>query len=54
MEEAAAAIFSIVNAKMADLVRKVSVERGHDPRDFFAVCAYGGLGPLHGGAILRR
>jgi N-methylhydantoinase A len=46
IEAAAAAIFSIVNAKMADLVRKVSVERGHDPRDF-VVCAYGGLGPLH-------
>jgi N-methylhydantoinase A len=46
IEAAAAAIFSIVNAKMADLVRKVSVERGHDPRDFL-VCAYGGLGPLH-------
>ncbi len=46
IEEAAAAVFAIVNAKMADLVRKVSVERGHDPRDF-AVCAYGGLGPLH-------
>jgi N-methylhydantoinase A len=44
--QAAAGIFSIVNAKMADLVRKVSVERGHDPRDF-VLCAYGGLGPLH-------
>jgi N-methylhydantoinase A len=43
---AAAAIFAIVNAKMADLVRKITVERGHDPRDF-ALCAYGGLGPLH-------
>jgi N-methylhydantoinase A len=46
IEDAAAAVFAIVNAKMADLVRKVSVERGHDPRDF-VVCAYGGLGPLH-------
>jgi N-methylhydantoinase A len=43
---AAAGIFAIVNAKMADLVRKVTVERGFDPRDF-ALCAYGGLGPLH-------
>jgi N-methylhydantoinase A len=31
---------------MADLVRKITVERGYDPRDF-ALCAYGGLGPLH-------
>ncbi|MBB3771926.1 N-methylhydantoinase A [Angulomicrobium tetraedrale] len=46
VEEAAIGIFSIVNAKMADLVRKVTVERGHDPRDF-VLCAYGGLGPLH-------
>ncbi len=46
VEQAAAAIFAIVNAKMADLVRKITVERGHDPRDF-ALCAYGGLGPLH-------
>lgn len=45
-EEAAIGIFSIVNAKMADLVRKVTVERGLDPRDF-VLCAYGGLGPLH-------
>jgi N-methylhydantoinase A len=43
---AAAGIFAIVNAKMADLVRKVTVERGYDPRDF-ALCCYGGLGPLH-------
>lgn len=45
-EDAAIGIFSIVNAKMADLVRKVTVERGLDPRDF-VLCAYGGLGPLH-------
>ncbi len=46
VEQAAIGIFSIVNAKMADLVRKVTVERGLDPRDF-VLCAYGGLGPLH-------
>ncbi|WP_428031628.1 hydantoinase/oxoprolinase family protein [Ancylobacter sp.] len=46
VEEAAIGIFTIVNGKMADLVRKVTVERGHDPRDF-VLCAYGGLGPLH-------
>ena len=46
VEEAAIGVFSIVNAKMADLVRKVTVERGLDPRDF-VLCAYGGLGPLH-------
>ena len=46
VEQAAAAVFAIVNAKMADLVRKITVERGYDPRDF-TLCAYGGLGPLH-------
>jgi len=46
VEQAAIGIFAIVNAKMADLVRKVTVERGLDPRDF-VLCAYGGLGPLH-------
>jgi N-methylhydantoinase A len=46
VQEAAIGIFTIVNAKMVDLVRKMTVERGHDPRDF-VLCAYGGLGPLH-------
>src|SRR5437868_256676 len=45
VEQAAIGVFSIVNAKMADLVRKVTVERGHDPREF-VLCAYGGLGRL--------
>jgi N-methylhydantoinase A len=44
--EAAAAVFTISNARMADLIRKVTVERGLDPREF-VLYAYGGLGPLH-------
>ena len=44
--EAAASIFEIVNAHMADLVRKVSIERGFDPRTF-ALYAFGGCGPIH-------
>lgn len=44
--KAAETVFSIVNAKMADLIRTVTVERGLDPRDF-VLYAYGGLGPLH-------
>jgi N-methylhydantoinase A len=31
---------------MADLVRKATIERGYDPREFLLV-AYGGAGPLH-------
>ena len=46
VEAAAAAAFTVANARMTDLVRKVTVERGVDPRDF-ALYAYGGLGPLH-------
>ncbi len=46
VEEAAQAIYDIVNAHMADLVRSVTVGRGFDPRDF-AIVAFGGCGPTH-------
>ncbi len=48
-EEAAAAIVEIIDAKMTDLIRKVTVERGYDPGGF-VVFAYGGAGGLHGDA----
>jgi N-methylhydantoinase A len=35
-----------VNAEMLRALRVVTVERGHDPRDF-ALVAFGGAGPLH-------
>ena len=41
-----AAVVEVVNAEMLRALRVVSVERGHDPRDF-ALVAYGGAGPLH-------
>lgn len=44
--EVAAAIFQISNSQMADLVRKVTIERGYDPADF-TLFAYGGAGPAH-------
>lgn len=43
---AAAGIVRLANAQMARAVRRVSVERGHDPRRFTLV-AFGGAGPLH-------
>jgi N-methylhydantoinase A len=43
---AAAAVLRVANANMEGALRKVSVERGHDPRDFTLV-AFGGAGPLH-------
>jgi N-methylhydantoinase A len=39
-----------VNAEMLRALRLVSVERGHDPRDF-ALVAFGGAGALHGAAL---
>jgi N-methylhydantoinase A len=43
----AAGACQIVDAQMADLIRKKTVGLGLDPRDF-VVLAYGGAGPLHG------
>jgi N-methylhydantoinase A len=51
--EAARAIVEVANAKIAGSIRKISVERGHDPRDFVLV-AFGGGGPLHASALLRE
>jgi N-methylhydantoinase A len=42
----AQAVVDVVNAEMLRALRLVSVERGHDPRDF-AMVAFGGAGPLH-------
>jgi N-methylhydantoinase A len=45
-EEVALGIFRIINAQMADLIRKATIEQGHDPRDCVLI-AYGGAGPTH-------
>lgn len=44
--EAASGILKIANDNMVGAIRNISVERGHDPRDF-ALVAYGGAGPMH-------
>ncbi len=46
VEDAAAAIHAIQNGQTADLVRKVVVDSGRDPRDF-VLYAYGGAAPMH-------
>lgn len=46
VEEAAAAIRTIADSKMADLLRNLTLEKGYDPRDF-VLYAYGGAGPTH-------
>ena len=53
IEQAAAGIIAIVNNAMAEALRMVSVERGHDPRDF-ALVAFGGAGPLHACALAEE
>jgi N-methylhydantoinase A len=45
-----AAVIDVVNAEMLRALRVVSVERGHDPREF-ALVAFGGAGPLHACAL---
>jgi N-methylhydantoinase A len=52
-EDAAEAILAIGLAHMVRAVRKVSVERGLDPREFTLV-PFGGAGPLHAGLLLRH
>ena len=51
--ELAAGIAEISNAQMADLMRKVTVERGLDPRGF-TVFAYGGAGPVYAPFLARQ
>lgn len=45
VEEAAAGVLEIADAKTADVIREVSIARGRDPRDFTLV-GIGGAGPL--------
>ena len=52
VEAAAEGILAIVNENMAGALRLVSVQRGHDPREF-ALVAYGGAGPLHANAVAK-
>ncbi|AGN01902.1 N-methylhydantoinase A/acetone carboxylase, beta subunit [Salinarchaeum sp. Harcht-Bsk1] len=50
VEAAARGVLEVANANMERALRVVSVERGHDPRQFDLV-AYGGAGPLHATAL---
>ncbi len=51
--EAAAGIVDVVNAGMAGALRIVSVERGHDAREFTLV-AFGGAGPVHAARLAEE
>ena len=46
-------MIAVVNAEMQRALRVVSVERGHDPREF-ALVAFGGAGPLHACALAEE
>jgi N-methylhydantoinase A len=50
---AAEAVIDVVDANMERALRVVSVERGHDPEEFWLV-AFGGAGPLHGCSLASR
>jgi len=50
MEEAAHGIIQIANANMSRAIRSVSVEKGYDISEF-ALCAFGGAGPLHSAEV---
>ena len=53
LEEAAWGIRAVLDSKMADLLRQVTIARGHDPRDF-TLFAGGGSGPSHAWALARE
>ena len=49
----ASGAFRIVNAHMADLMRRCSIDRGRDPRDF-VLFAYGGAAAMHIAYLARE
>jgi N-methylhydantoinase A len=53
VEKTAAGMVEVIDANMAAGIRHVTVERGHDPRDFLLVVG-GGAGPVHASGIARE
>jgi N-methylhydantoinase A len=51
--ECASGIAKIVEFGMADTIRKMTVGKGYDPRDF-VLFAFGGAGPVHAGVFARE
>jgi N-methylhydantoinase A len=46
-------ILAVVTANMAKAIRVISVQRGHDPRDY-TLAAFGGAGPLHAARLAKE
>jgi N-methylhydantoinase A len=51
--DAARGVYRVANANMTRAIRAVTVERGHDPREFGLV-AFGGAGPMHAANLAER
>lgn len=51
--EVAAGASKVVDARMADLIRQLTIQQGRDSREF-TLYAYGGAGPVHAGAYARE
>jgi N-methylhydantoinase A len=50
VETLAEGIVTIAVARMTSAIREISIQRGHDPRDFTLI-AFGGAGPMHASAL---
>ena len=53
LHECASGIAKIAEFQMADIIRKMTVGKGFDPREF-VLYAFGGAGPLHAGVFSRE
>jgi N-methylhydantoinase A len=53
VEEAALGITRVTNANMVRAIKRMTTQRGRDPRDYSLV-AFGGAGGLHGGMLVRE
>ncbi len=53
MTDAAEGILRVANATMERAMRVISLERGHDPRDFTLTC-FGGAGAMHAADLARN
>ncbi len=51
--ETARGIIQVASAVIVKAIRTISIERGHDPREF-ALFAFGGAGPLHAPEVARE
>ena len=53
IETTADGILALATVSMTNAIRQITVERGHDPRDF-ALFVFGGSGPIYGAALARE